>query len=68
MDIRGHDGLQGLLQRVGRLSAGGRAHQLRRGHPQAAAADRTGGGGNIGDIFVACIENFHVFPQDKDKL
>ena len=55
MDIRGHDGLQGLLQRVGRLSAGGRAHQLRRGHPQAEAAGRTGGGGNIGDIFVACI-------------
>ena len=47
MDIRGHDRLQGLLQRVGRLPAGGRPHQLRGGHTQAEAAGRTAGGGNI---------------------
>ena len=47
MDIRGHDRLQGLLQRVGRLPAGGRPHQLRGGHTQAEAAVRTAGGGNI---------------------
>ena len=47
MDIRGHDRLQGLLQRVGRLPAGGRPHQLRGGHTQAEAAVCTAGGGNI---------------------